>query len=190
MENKLLFNKYYKGKHWVSYPTNYSEQFSKFLKKHNFNGLLVDIGCGEGKDVNVFYKNGFNILGIDKSQEEIIIAKEKYSYCNFKLQDAENLKFKDNYVSSFFIINVIHYTKMEKVMKEIYRTLKKGGYLFIHFNISITDNKGNVDYEHKENEIEHLVSDFKVVEKRIIKRSEKDPIPHTHKIMELILMKI
>jgi len=188
MESQLLFKKYCPGKHWINHPATYSGEFSKFLKKNNFQGLLVDIGCGRGRDVDIFSKNGFNVLGIDNDNNEINIAKSSYD-CDFELQDVENLKFQDNSVSAFFMINVIHYTKMEKALREIYRSLKEKGYLFIHFNISIIDENGNIDYEHKEEEILDLVSDFKIIEKKIIERIDDKQIKHTHKIMELILQK-
>ena len=62
MKCVALFNKYSSGKHWESHPTAYAEHFAQFLKGKNFDGLIVDIGCGNGRDVDVFSKSGFNAL--------------------------------------------------------------------------------------------------------------------------------
>ena len=189
MKNPQLFEKYKKGEHWKNHPIEYAERFSKFLKEQSYNGLLVDLGCGYGRDVNVFHKNGIKALGIDISNEKIDKAKSKYPKLDFEIQNIENLKFEDNSISAFFMINVIHYVKKEEILKEIFKKLKKGGYLFIHFNISITDELKEIDYEHWEQDILKLISDFKIIEKRIIERIDEFPIKHTHKIMELILKK-
>ncbi|MDD4995020.1 MAG: class I SAM-dependent methyltransferase [Patescibacteria group bacterium] len=184
-----LFEKYKKGKHWDAHPTEYAERFADFLKNNNFHGLVVDIGCGRGRDVIVFKKSGFDALGIDISQDEIEAAQANCRDCRFDQQDAENLEFGDEEVSAFFMINIIHYLNAEKALAGIYRALTLGGYLFIHFNLSITDEKGNVDYSGDENDILKLVEKFKVIEKRQFTREDKLPQLHKHEILEFLLQK-
>ena len=147
MENKSLYDKYSKGNHWHSHPTEYAENFSKFLKSKNFQGLIVDAGCGNGRDIDVFQKGEFNVLGIDISDEVIENAKSNFPKCKFEVQDMENLDMEDESISAFFVINVIHYLKKKKAMAEIHRVLKKDGYLLIHFNLSIIDENQVKDYE-------------------------------------------
>ena len=60
MEERKLYQKYSAGRHWGKHPTIYAESFSEFLKENNFEGLIVDVGCGNGRDVKVFSKLGFN----------------------------------------------------------------------------------------------------------------------------------
>jgi SAM-dependent methyltransferase len=189
MKEKDLYNKYNPGKHWESHPTIYAESFLKFLIQEKFSGLLVDLGCGRGRDVNYFKENGLNVKGIDISKEEINLAKGTFPDSCFEVQDIENLEFKDNSISAIFMINVIHYLDKEKAMRNILKALEKRGYLFIHFNLEIKDNKGNVDYYQKEGEILSLVKEFKIIKKKIFERVDTKPLEHTHKIMELILQK-
>ncbi len=189
MESKQLFDKYNEGRHWEKHPIIYAERFVNFLKKQNFRGLLVDIGCGNGRDVNFFQQHGLKAIGIDYSDKEIKISKDNYPECEFEVQNAEELKFKDKSVDAFYMINVIHYLRKDKALQEAYRALKNNGYFFIHFNISIIDKEGHVDYRHQESDILNLVSDFQIVEKRIFERHDTIPKDHTHKIMELILKK-
>lgn len=179
----------YKGRHWENHPTAYSEHFAKFLKSRKFHGKLVDVGCSIGRDVNVFNKFGFDAMGVDYADGEIALAREKFSGLKFEVQNAESLKFADNSIGAFFMINVIHFTKKEKALAEIFRTLKPGGYFLLHFNLEITDNKGKVDYYHAPKDILKLVSMFKVVRKRIFQRTDLKPFKHKHRIMELILQK-
>jgi len=188
MESQELFNKYSNGEHWKNNPITYSEKFSKFLKSKRIKNI-VDAGCGNGKDTHIFYLNKLNALGIDYSKKEIKLAKKEFPQLKFEVQNIENLKFKNNSIDSFFCINVIHYTKKEKAISEFYRTLKKGGYLFIHFNLEIKDKSGRIDHKDSKKEITKLVSNFKIIKKEIISRKDTLPIEHTHKILELILQK-
>jgi SAM-dependent methyltransferase len=190
MKEKVLYEKYNSGKHWENHPTIYAERFLDFLKERRFSGLLVDLGCGSGRDVNFFSKNGLNVKGIDLDEKEISLAKKNFPEICFEIQDVEKLSFADKSIDYIFMINVIHYLDKEKAIKEVYRTLKDGGYFFIHFNLEIKDNNDKIDYSQKEEEILSLVKDFKIIKKKIFKRVDTKPLKHTHKIMELVLQKL
>ncbi|MFC1632857.1 class I SAM-dependent methyltransferase [Patescibacteria group bacterium] len=189
MKEEKLYRKYNNSRHWEEHPTVYAEAFADFLKNKNFSGLIVDIGCSSGRDVEVFSKSGFSTMGIDCSKEEIDLAETKYPKLKFELQNIENSILKDNSVGAYFMINVIHYVNKEKAVQEIYRTLKSGGYFFIHFNLDIVDKDGNNDYHHDENDIMQLVSMFNIIHRKIVKRKDRRPVMHTHRILELILQK-
>ena len=49
----------------------------KFLK--NYKGSIVDVGCGNGRDLTYFVNNKLNIIGIDISKNAIEICKKKIS---------------------------------------------------------------------------------------------------------------
>jgi len=190
MKEKVLYEKYNSGKHWENHPTIYAERFLDFLKERRFSGLLIDLGCGSGRDVNFFSKNGLDVKGIDLDEKEISLAKKNFPEICFEIQDVEKLSFVDKSIDYIFMINVIHYLDKEKAIKEVYRTLKDGGYFFIHFNLEIKDNNDKIDYSQKEEEILSLVKDFKIIKKKIFKRVDTKPLKHTHKIMELVLQKL
>jgi ubiquinone/menaquinone biosynthesis C-methylase UbiE len=189
MESQHLFHKYSQGSHWFYHPEQYAKKFASFLKKKKFTDTIIDIGCGNGRDVHVFQSLGFNAIGIDTDQDVLSIAKRKFPESRFEKQNAESLTFPDNSVGACFMINVIHYVNREKAMSEAFRILKPGGFLYIHFNISITDKDGNEDYAHAETDILNLISPFTIIKKKKFKRIDKLPVKHTHTILELILQK-
>lgn len=189
MEEKNLYKKYNEGRHWEKHPTIYAEDFVEFLENNNFKGLIVDAGCGNGRDLEIFHNVGYENLGIDYSNKEIENAKRLHPNLIFEIQNIEKMNFKNGEVSAFFCINVIHYVNKKKALGELFRCLKKNGYLFIHFNIEIRDKDGKVDYKHNEEDILELVSDFKIVRKKVMEREDTIPIKHRHKIMGLILQK-
>lgn len=190
MQNEELYKKYLAGRHWEQHPMIYAEKFSDFLKNKNFNGLLVDLGCGTGRDVNIFHQKGFDILGIDKAEEEIYRADYNFPELKFRVADAEDLKMSPESVGAFFAINIIHYLDQEKAFTEIRHTLKLGGFLFIHFNLSIVDKDSLQDYQKSEEEVLKLFEGFKILEKNLFTRVDLKPFEHTHTILEVIAEKI
>lgn len=189
MESQSLFNKYLDGEHWKNRAATYASEFADFLRQRNFSGLLVDIGCGNGRDTNLFYQHGINVIGIDHSEKEIAEAKSNFPQCRFKIQNAENMNFADESAGAIFMINVLHYTNQNVVLNEINKILAKDGYALIHFNTQIKDQNNVIDYHQNEKEILGLVSRFKIVENKLFERTDIFPHVHTHKIMELILQK-
>lgn len=189
MRNQALHDKYAKGRHWDLHPHSYAQRFSYFLRAENFRGLLVDAGCGHGRDVVVFKKFGFNVLGIDWDGNEVRGAKTRHPRCDFRLMDVERMKFAAESVSAVFMINVIHYVNATKALAEINRVLVPGGFLFIHFNLKIEDQHGTTDYAMTEEEARRLLKNFIEVQSRTFARVDAVPIRHEHKVLEIILKK-
>lgn len=189
MEERLLFEKYDEGKHWESHPTIYAEEFFNFLKESKFSGKLIDLGCGNGRDINFFSKAGISSIGVDYSERDINSAEDAFPNCKFENGNIENLNFSDDSFSAAFMINVIHYVKKQEAIDEVFRILKNGGYFYIHFNLSIIDKNGVVDYSDSEEKIIKLLSRFKIIKGEVFERIDTIPKKHTHKIFKLILKK-
>ena len=189
MQERKLYEKYKPYSHWQNHPTSYAELFSNFLREHKFKGTIIDAGCGTGRDINFFNQYGFDARGIDISEENIKTAKESFPNSKFEIQEIEHLKFDDNSVDAIFMINVIHYLKKEKAIKQIFRVLKPGSYFFIHFNLEIIDKDGNIDYFQSEEEVLELVSKFNIIHAHKFNRLDSLPVEHKHTIFELILQK-
>ena len=65
------------------------------------NLSILDIGCGTGRHAIEFSRRGYNVTGIDLSERQINIAKEKAGKENldirFLRQDARKLQFEDEF---------------------------------------------------------------------------------------------
>jgi ubiquinone/menaquinone biosynthesis C-methylase UbiE len=105
----------------------------EFLKEHVKGGdTLLDIGCGNGRLLDMFDDINIQYTGIDFSKELIAIAKEnrgdkgKFMYAN-----ALSLPFEDNSFDVVFSIAVLHHIPSRKnrvrFVSEIYRVLKPKG---------------------------------------------------------------
>jgi SAM-dependent methyltransferase len=104
----------------------------EFLEKVNLikpEDEILEIGCGIGSIVNDLHHRGFNIAGIDISNEAIAYGLEKFGDINLKVQPAENLPYNDNsfdVVLSFDLFE--HIAQIEMHVNEVTRVLRKDGY--------------------------------------------------------------
>jgi 2-polyprenyl-3-methyl-5-hydroxy-6-metoxy-1,4-benzoquinol methylase len=97
--------------------------------KPNIKGDLLEVGCGQGRGVELLIKNSSTYLGIDKIQEVIDQLAEQFPESKFRqavippFSDIESNSFDT--VVSFQVIEHIEDDLL--FLKEIYRVLKPGG---------------------------------------------------------------
>ncbi|WP_426671184.1 class I SAM-dependent methyltransferase [Mucilaginibacter sp. McL0603] len=102
---------------------------------------VLDAGCGSGRNLLYFLKNGYEVYGIDPNAEAIetlrSLAKDiapKNSQNNFKVAKAEDLPFDGAYFDLVISSAVLHFAESEAhfdtMLNSMWRVLKPGGYLF------------------------------------------------------------
>lgn len=100
-------------------------------------GSVLDIGCADGYFSNIIREEtrAKRLIGIDVLRASIAYAKKRYSYDKsmvFRVADAHNLPFPARTFSAVFSIESLeHVLQPERVLQEIRRVLKKGGYVII-----------------------------------------------------------
>ncbi len=124
--------------------------------RYKSGDLILDAGCGEGRNLHWFIKNGCQVYGVD--QNEIAIdyiknANPEISKIRFSVSTVENLKFSDNFFDHIISSAVLHFAKdhlhFKRMFKEMLRVLKPGGTLFIRMTTThgmedIIENKSGV----------------------------------------------
>lgn len=92
------------------------------------NGLLLDIGCGNGNAMERFQKKGWNVVGTDFDPKAVNEALNKG--LNVHLGDLREISFPDNTYDVVFLSHVIeHVPDPIELLAECYRILKPNGLL-------------------------------------------------------------
>jgi len=135
MEQEKVWNCVAQG--WYGFRHWPNPHLVKELAEKWKPGKILDIGCGNCRNLMPFAKKGFGCDGIDFSKEMI-----KYSekYCdkhkfkvNLKIADAKKLPFKDNTFDYVLFIASLHCIKKdrEEALLEMKRVMKKNGLALI-----------------------------------------------------------
>ena len=108
-------------------------EYSKFTPK-----TILDGGCGTGGHAIPLAKRGYDVTGIDRSEEMIKIAKEKASKSgvniNFNVMDLLKLRLNKKFDACICMFAVIDYLTNNKDLLKALLNIKehlKGGSLFI-----------------------------------------------------------
>ena len=98
---------------------------------------ILDAGCGSGRNMTWFAKNGFAVFGCDLNSE-VLKKAEKYtglSTKNFEIAAVENLPYNSAEFDAVISNAVLHFANSEKhftqMINQMHRVLKPNGILFI-----------------------------------------------------------
>jgi ubiquinone/menaquinone biosynthesis C-methylase UbiE len=161
-------HKIFKEKTWRPYEAY--PIFLNYLKAEEGKKLL-DIGCGTGYLLKAAEEKGLIVYGIDISEEAVNIAKEIAKKSIITVNEAENLKFKDNLFDYITCLGSLeHFIDIEKAIKEILRVSKNDAVILI-----MVPNKDYIFWKFKktkgtdQQEINEMLLDLKTWEKFLMK---------------------
>ena len=134
--------------HQLWEKTYYSDRNNKFydlaidkiIKIINLdtNAKMLDAGCGNAAHSVRFAERGYNVFGIDFSEEALklsqnhILSKNLQTKIELKKDSILSLSFKDNIFDMVYCWGVLmHISDNEKALLELSRVLKSGGYLIL-----------------------------------------------------------
>lgn len=86
------------------------------------------MGCGSGFVVDALTRDGFEVVGIDKSAELIGVARDRYPHSRFDIADAARLPFADSTFDWYRSERMfLHIADPSRVLLEAHRILKAAG---------------------------------------------------------------
>lgn len=102
---------------------------------------VLDVGCGNGRNLFYFLRNGYEVFGIDPNPQAVEMVKELSaalapgnSPANFMVCPAEDLPFPNGTFDLVICSAVLHFAKDEQhfdaMLRSVFRVLKPGGYFF------------------------------------------------------------
>lgn len=115
--------------------------FDQLLKgTYNQCHKILDVGCGGGRNLVYFLRNGYEIHGVDPSPHAIAAVQQLAQSIapgnidNFKIALAEDLPYADNEFDLVISSAVLHFAismdHFDNMLRSMWRVLKRGGYLF------------------------------------------------------------
>ncbi|MCB2299179.1 class I SAM-dependent methyltransferase [Clostridium tagluense] len=134
-----------------------------------YGGKVLDVGTGRGEFIDLLKENlkdYTEIIGIDMNDIALEKAKERFKDENidFIKMDAENLKFENNTFDIVSLSNSIHHLpNMQKVLNEMKRVLKPGGYFLLQEMFCDNQNENqltHVYFHHFNAEIQTLTGGY------------------------------
>lgn len=147
---------------WIGYLKNVTE-------KHQFKGRRVlDLGCGTGTISLLLAKEGFDVTGVDLSEDMLAVARAKTEAYSipFYLQNMTELELHKKFDLILAFCDVFNYlqTKEEilQTFKRIYEHLQEGGLLLfdVHSIYKMTEVFGNRTYAVNDDDVSYIWNCF------------------------------
>ncbi len=97
------------------------------------SGTFLDLGTGPATQANKLAERGFEVTGVDLSEDAILLAKQAYKNIEFIQDDIINSKLskKFDYILDRGCFHVIDVDKRETYARNVYRLLNDSGILFL-----------------------------------------------------------
>ena len=110
------------------------ETRERFLKKLPEKALILDFGCGSGRDTKAFLERGYAVDAVDGSTELCRLASEWTGICVRPMLFQE-LSAIDRYDGIWACASILHLPEDElrDVLRKTAAALKKGGILYTSF---------------------------------------------------------
>jgi len=116
--------------------------FDQLLRGRLQPGMsLLDAGCGAGRNLVYFLRNGFKVYGVDQSATAIVQAKSLATELlhdiesdQFRVENVDRMSFSNETFDVVLSSAVLHFANDEEhwqaMVSEMWRVLKPGGIFF------------------------------------------------------------
>ena len=103
-----------------------------YLNNAKPDAKVLELGCGTGTMTQLMRSDGFDVTGVDISEEMIRLAKQKCPSASLKQMDMRDLTLDKTFDVAICVCDGMNYmenvTDLSKVMKGVYEVLSPGGF--------------------------------------------------------------
>lgn len=124
-----------------------TEAWSRFTAKLPTSSIILDFGCGSGRDTKYFLEHGYQVEAIDGSEELCKLA-SAYTGITVKNQLFTELSEVQKYDAVWACSSILHASSDELViiMKKIWTALKDNGLFYTSFKYGNFEGERNGRY--------------------------------------------
>lgn len=118
-----------------------------FLSLIPKGGLILDYGCGAGRDTRYFLDKGYDVEAVDGS-EEMCKAASEYTGIAVKHMVFEDLDDTEKYDGIWACASILHVPlkQLQGIMGKMTRALKTGGVMYVSFKYGELEGMRNGRY--------------------------------------------
>jgi SAM-dependent methyltransferase len=105
-----------------------------FLSRIRPSGTILDIGCGEGRDILAFKQRGIKTIGIDISHGMLTIGKEQNKLSGLIQSDMRNIPLISSSIAGVWSWAVFHHLPKQlapAALSELHRILEPNGVILL-----------------------------------------------------------
>ena len=112
----------------------FSDIQDRFLRRLPKNALILDFGCGTGRDSRYFLQKGYRVEACDGS-EEMVKTAERVAGIPVRKMLFSELCEQEHYDGIFACASILHvpYAELPDIFLRMERALKPGGILYVSF---------------------------------------------------------
>ncbi len=141
---------------------DFSKNQNRFLQKIHKRAIILDFGCGSGRDTKYFLDQGYTVEAIDGSEE---LCKLASTYTGIKVKHMlfQELQETKKYDAIWACSSILHlpYADLVNVMKKMVIALKDNGLIYTSFKYGTFEGMRNGRYfiDMTEESLEKLLQD-------------------------------
>ncbi|MBF7681794.1 class I SAM-dependent methyltransferase [Acinetobacter sp. B5B] len=126
----------------ATYDIDMESLYAPFLQHLNKGGLILDVGCGSGRDILAFKNKGYRVEAIDASYALVTKATELSGIC-VKQHSFYDLAVQNRYDGIWACASLLHCDrqKLPNVLNRILTALKPHAVCYMSFKYGTTDRK-------------------------------------------------
>jgi len=123
------------------------ETLDRFLGYLDKDALILDFGCGSGRDTKYFMERGFSVEAVDGSKELCTLASE-YTGVVVKQMFFQDLKEKDRYDGIWACSSILHLpiNELKQVLVNMAVALRENGIIYTSFKYGTFSGERNGRY--------------------------------------------
>lgn len=161
------YNKYSSEFIESTFDVDMESLYLPFLKNIPEGGLVLDLGCGSGRDTLAFKNKGYKVEAMDYS-EALVEQATTLTGIQIRHESFYELTDSNQYDGIWACASLLHCdrNRLPDVLKRIYNALRRGGICYMSFKYGSTDREkdGRAFTDLDEVQAKELLDQLQVVE--------------------------